>query len=86
MYVAFLHSKCSDLGHLVKVSCGQQHIVTLNAEGVLKSWGSNRYGQCGQNSNELRVVSQPKTIDWDPSFGKIVDIVSGWSHSLVLTG
>lgn len=60
--------------------------MVLNTEGRLLGWGSNRYGQCGLKNEQFKVVSQPSMIDWHPSFGKIIDLVSGWSHSIVLTG
>ena len=71
---------------IVKVACGQHHISTLDAAGNLMSWGANRYGQCGQNPDVFKVLSEPSSVALPKHCGKIVDVVSGWTHTMALTG
>jgi alpha-tubulin suppressor-like RCC1 family protein len=82
IYIVFLQG----LSGIVKVSCGQRHIVALNTKNKLVAWGANNHGQCGQNSANTKHIKDPLIIEWEESNGKIVDVVSGWTHSLVLTG
>lgn len=73
----------SGLSAVVKVSCGQQHIVALNTLNQLIAWGTNNHGQCGQE--RLKQIQYPSAIEWDEENGKILDVVSGWTHCMVLT-
>ena len=70
-----------------KIACGQNHIIVVDTKGNMFAWGSNNYGQCGKDSTTAKVISRPTVIDWDTdNNGQILEIVSGWSHSLLLTG
>lgn len=68
------------------MACGQRHILALDKRNNLLAWGANHHGQCGQNSAISKHVEDPSSIEWDKSNGKIVDIVSGWTHCMLLTG
>jgi alpha-tubulin suppressor-like RCC1 family protein len=60
--------------------------VALTIKNKLLAWGGNNHGQCGQNSTTTKHIKEPLSIEWDGSNGRIENVVSGWTHSLVLTG
>lgn len=66
--------------------CGQRHVIALDTHGNTVAWGANHHGQCGQDSAKVKCVRDPSPIEWDKRNGKIVDIVSGWTHCILLTG
>lgn len=70
----------------MKVVCGQHHISTLDKVGNIMSWGANRYGQCAQNPDLYKVLSEPSSVTMPEQCGRVVDIVSGWTHTMALTG
>merc|ERR550534_2272043 len=49
------------------------------------SWGANRHGQCGQDSDVFKALSEPTLVAMPQYCGKVVDIVSGWTHMMALT-
>jgi len=67
---------------IVKVECGQQHVLALSTEGQVFSWGLGVLGQLGHgdcvDSGLPRVVKA--LLDH-----KIVDIACGSHHSVALT-
>ncbi|XP_046649230.1 secretion-regulating guanine nucleotide exchange factor-like [Daphnia pulicaria] len=75
----------TDVTGVVKASCGQRHIVALTTKNKLLAWGGNNHGQCGQSSTTTKHIKEPLSIEWDESNGRIENVVSGWTHSLVLT-
>ena len=38
---------------IVQISCGQNHNVALSESGVVYTWGSSKFGQCGRPPAEL---------------------------------
>lgn len=50
--------------HFTKVSAGKNHVLALDIDGKVYSWGSNGYGQLGQNDNTNRAVpTLVRTLD-----------------------
>ncbi|EDV21812.1 uncharacterized protein TRIADDRAFT_59918 [Trichoplax adhaerens] len=67
---------------VVQVACGQSHSLAVINDGTVFSWGSNRYGQLGIDSNVSSV--EPKQILKLSGF-YIVQIAAGGAHSLAIT-
>jgi alpha-tubulin suppressor-like RCC1 family protein len=68
---------------ITMVSCGQNHSVALTDRGQLYSWGSSRFGQCGQGGRGD--VKVPTEIRIESYGTKFVDISCGDTHSVALT-
>ena len=88
------------LFHKISIGPGSYHVLALSASGKLFSWGHNRCGQLGIGSNigekeneedfYVRIpfmVSKCMVGDklMDISNYEIMDIASGWGHSMFLT-
>lgn len=61
-----------DMGKIVKVAAGYDHILALNDQGQVISWGNNRQKQ----------GSIPKEV---AQLSNISDIVAGYQNSIILT-
>lgn len=61
-----------DMGKIVQVAAGYDHVLALNEEGELFGWGSNRQ-------------MQSEIPDYIKNLDNIVDIEAGYQNSLVLT-
>lgn len=59
--------------------------MVLDNSGSLFAWGANNHGQCGMSPN-TKIVPEPCKVRWDANCGTIVDISSGWTHCMLLTG
>ncbi|KAM7542104.1 hypothetical protein Aperf_G00000007794 [Anoplocephala perfoliata] len=65
--------------HLVKLSCGYQHTLALDSEGLVYSSGSNEFGQLGHQR-------RPNAFDKVSGISERVrDIVAGPYHSAAVT-
>jgi Binding-protein-dependent transport system inner membrane component. len=62
----------ADMGKIVKVAAGYDHILALNDQGQLFAWGSDRQKQC-------TIPDEVAQLD------NIVDIKAGYQCSMVLT-
>lgn len=60
-----------DMGKIVNVSVGSDHVLALNEDGKLFAWGNGRQGQT--------------TIPYELEFAKIKDIYAGYQLSIVVT-
>ncbi|XP_031473868.1 ultraviolet-B receptor UVR8 [Nymphaea colorata] len=86
--VWFLHGRC-----VVKVECGNEHVVVLASPGetvyggdlVCYAWGNNNHGQLGLGDNESRSYPEVvKSFDVDSPWS-IYEIACGSFHTTVLT-
>lgn len=68
-----LHNYPSNMGHVIDVSAGNNHVVALNDDGELFAWGYDR----------LNVTSIPASADYLK--GKIVSVDAGYQISWALT-
>lgn len=67
---------------VVKICCGQQHVLALTANGEVWSWGLGVFGQLGHGETHDEGV--PKRIAaFDGK--RVLDIGCGANHSLALT-
>ena len=73
------------ISNAVRVACGTDHTLVLDANGKLWSFGENTYGQLGLRTDSLKEV-RPKKIAISASQGKIVDISCGDEHSAYVDG
>ena len=69
---------------VIALDAGIDHCLALCSDGVLASWGTNTYGELGNNSNIQSPV--PVTVDVSGLLAgrQIVGIAAGRSHSLAL--
>lgn len=63
-----------------KVSCGVDFSCALLADGKVKCWGRNNYGQLGNGTLEQSLIP----VDVIGIDKKVVDLASGASHSIVV--
>ncbi|VDN96413.1 unnamed protein product [Rodentolepis nana] len=63
--------------HLIKLSCGYQHTLALDSEGLVYSSGSNEFGQLGHKRQNNAFVSGIKE--------HVRDVVAGPYHSAAIT-
>jgi alpha-tubulin suppressor-like RCC1 family protein len=73
-----------DLPPMVKVFAGGDHSGSIDEEGYLWMWGSNRMGQLSMPDKGDAIVPVPTKSSWDPSL-KIRDVCAGGQHTIVLT-
>jgi alpha-tubulin suppressor-like RCC1 family protein len=65
-----------------KIDCGDFHSLALDNNGEIYSWGSGKYGECG--NGKFADVEVPTKIKYFEG-KKFVNIVAGNHHSLALT-
>jgi secretion-regulating guanine nucleotide exchange factor len=68
------------------VACGQQHTVVMTCNGRIFVWGNNKHGQLGVDPSLHSAIFSPTEIFFPqrPDTGCI--LLSGWTHTAVLTG
>lgn len=65
---------------IVSISCGQDHVLALDSDGNVWSWGFNKYGQLGHGDGENKAL--PEKID---SLSNIVRISAGNNYSFAVS-
>ncbi len=65
----------------VAVAAGGGHVLALQADGTLWSWGGSRYGQLGQGTADLAAHAVPGQVGIDNDW---TALVAGGGHSLAL--
>ena len=76
-------SVCNAVGQCVhpqRLACGQRHTCAITANGQVKCWGSNSYGQLG--IPESGGTLTPKAV---PGLSEVVAISAGRVHTCALT-
>jgi hypothetical protein len=68
---------------VIQISCGLRHSLALTESGRVFSWGSNDFGQLGQNKTE-DIVNEPSIVLLSTKI-PIKKISCGQSHSLMLS-
>jgi len=69
----------SGCSYIDSVSIGEGHVLSLDSDGLVKSWGSNEYGQLG-NDLPAKFMS-PRTIE---GLGDIAVVTAAGNHSFAL--
>eukprot|EP01083_Nonionella_stella_P087611 243805_1 len=75
---------------IIKIECGEHHALALESNGVLWSWGNNRYLQCGPlwtwaEDKTLKFIKNPMEVTYFKDNNiKIKDMKCGWNHNLVI--
>ena len=70
-----------------KISCGEAHKLALDVEGVVYSWGTNTYGECGVSTTGALAVQEiyfdAIDIYTDPENGFVIKFTfpSIWVHA-----
>lgn len=78
------------------LACGRNHTLVLLPSGLLVSWGSNKYGQCGQSMHKYQPtqatvpasashVVRPWLVTLPLRPHSIVSVAAGWNHCAVVT-
>ncbi len=70
---------------IIAIAAGDGHALALGSNGLVYAWGSNRYGQAGNNSDSA-VAHVPVIVDTTGILAgkKIITIAAGGVHSLAL--
>ena len=61
------------------IACGSEHILALDINGKVYSWGNSSKGQLGQGLNSAAPCTTPRLILTEHKF---VDIACGYNHSM----
>ena len=73
------------LSDIVAISAGKRHSLALNDDGEVFAWGTNRYGQLGNNSRRTSFVPvQVQGLYGEGNLRNIVAVSAGEKHSLAL--
>ncbi|KAK0157859.1 hypothetical protein PV328_011549 [Microctonus aethiopoides] len=68
--------------NIIDIACGQYFTIALAGNGDIFTWGNNKYGQLGVDSNEIPSSILP--IKLEMNFGEVKMISAGWTHANVL--
>ncbi len=74
------------LSGVIAIAAGTDFALALRADGTVKGWGSNHYGQTGVNSSSA-AVSVPTTVVTSVGTGAltgVIAIAAGGAHALAL--
>ena len=71
----------ASFGALEQVCCGTTHTMAITTSGTLFSWGSNRYGQLGRETNKKVCDSHPNVIS---SISNVVSADCGLFHAAAI--
>lgn len=63
------------------IACGSEHILALDINGKVYSWGNSTKGQLGQGPSSVVPCTTPRLILTEHRF---VDVVCGYNHSMAL--
>ncbi len=66
------------------IKCGHSYNLAVDANNKLWSWGSNKYGQCGNGEGKKDHNNKPKLI-YNLKHENIIDIGCGASHCYAKT-
>jgi alpha-tubulin suppressor-like RCC1 family protein len=70
---------------IARVAAGFSHVLTLDSEGILWSWGANRAGQLGDGTLISRSTPQPVFLLGLRPKSRIIALAAGAEHSLIVT-
>jgi len=70
-------------GHVIKLSSGWNHSISLTKDGKCYVWGSNSDHQLGINTNESDFISTPQKLSL-PNDIPFIDISTGYDHSIAV--
>lgn len=65
----------------MQIACDKSHVLALDSEGNLYSWGRNEFGALGQK----RIFFSPIPVKLNPNFHNILKISCAPDSSIVLT-
>ncbi|EGC37416.1 hypothetical protein DICPUDRAFT_86979 [Dictyostelium purpureum] len=73
-----------------QISCGSNHVLCLNKQGQVYSWGNTEHGKLGHGDDFTFVSSNAKFINYPKRIKSleatpIISISCGYSHCMVLT-
>lgn len=74
-------SRVPELDDVISVASGQHHTVVLRGNGTVLSWGENKYGQLGVNTNFANSFVPLEVFNNEA----LTNVYSGWTHSAALT-
>lgn len=65
---------------VISIACGQDHVIALDSDGNVWTWGFNKYGQLGHGDTENNAL--PEKVD---SLSNIVRISAGNNYSFAVS-
>ncbi|KRX04844.1 Regulator of chromosome condensation 1/beta-lactamase-inhibitor protein II [Pseudocohnilembus persalinus] len=86
--------------NIVQISCGVTHMMALDSDGKVYSWGNTEHGKLGHSyeveerkgskthyytNSHLQIGAHPKQVEGLPENTKIVQISCGFQHSVLLS-
>lgn len=74
-------SRVPELNNVISVASGQNHTVVLRENGTVLSWGCNKFGQLGVNTN-FSISFVPLEVFSNEA---LTNVYAGWTHSVALT-
>lgn len=80
-YESFTESGLFFSEKIKALACGSEHILALDINGRIYSWGNSGKGQLGQGVNSTGSCFTPRLILTDHKF---VEIACGYNHSMAL--
>ena len=54
--------------------------------GEIICWGENNYGQLSLSPDVIKVIVDPYIVNMQHFEGRVIDVQTGWTHVLALTG
>lgn len=71
----------SGLDNAKSLAAGGFHSLALRSDGTVMAWGSNSYGQVGNNDANVTKQSTPIAVQ---GLANVTALAAGWGHSLAL--
>eukprot|EP01084_Bolivina_argentea_P004179 7942_1 len=72
---------------IIKIKCGEAHVIALDENGIIYCWGDNQYGQCAVNNSgsiSINLIEFPVPVT---AIGveTVIDIRIGLNHTGCIT-
>lgn len=80
-YENFLTTPIAFAEKIKSLACGSEHILALDVNGKIYSWGSSNKGQLGQGANLPNVCNTPRLVH---CAGAFMEIACGYNHCMAL--
>ena len=80
-YENFVSTPLSFVDKVKSIACGSEHLLALDLNGRVYSWGSATKGQLGQGVNIPNVCTSPRLLASETSF---MEIACGYNHCMAL--
>ena len=69
---------------IIQIATGRNHVLALDTQGNVYSWGTNMRGQCGAPEG-VEMIERPKIVSGDLLQHEVCQIYAGETHSFAVT-